>query len=590
MLSVGATEGRYTSTGKLSGYQVTVYHSGLDEYRHVNARDRLLLMDKVHNLEKVLARKWDAEVARQERAAAQLERLDKKDNAAERTRMAEEEQARLGHILQDTLSVDDTLDWDAMRNTDTFEWSMSPHFQKSEHASRPKRPAPLAYAEPPKRETYFKPPTFWQKVFFQSGILRHDQEKSFREAEERHSEAVKKTDAANAEAEEQFQAASLRWEKAEESFQAEKAEAEAERIQAEVHFKEQQDTENSVLAMFKADYFNKVPEAVEEYCETVLGNSSYSDFFTKSFDIEYLEGSRQLVVDFALPDKDDLPTLVKVTYVASRDDFAEKYLSDAALNRTYDSVIYQTMLRTLHELFEADAADAIDMVSLNGLVTSVNPASGVTETKCIASIQSTKDEFEAINLAAVDPKACFKALKGVAASKISSLTPVKPIMSVSREDRRFTDHYDVADALDDTTNLAAMDWEDFEHLIREVFAKEFSEGGGEVRVTKASRDGGVDAVAFDPDPIRGGKIVIQAKRYTNLVSVSAVRDLYGTVTSEGAIKGILVTTADYGPDAYRFAKDKPLTLLNGANLLHLLQSHGHAAKIDIAEAKRLAKA
>ena len=95
----------------------------------------------------------------------------------------------------------------------------------------------------------------------------------------------------------------------------------------------------------------------------------------------------------------------------------------------------------------------------------------------------------------------------------------------------------------------------------------------------------MDAVAFDPDPIRGGKIVIQAKRYTNIVEVSAVRDLYGTVLNEGAMKGILVTTSDYGPDAYEFAKGKPLTLLNGGNLLFLLEKHGHKAKIDLHEAK-----
>src|SRR5208337_4964154 len=136
-------------------------------------------------------------------------------------------------------------------------------------------------------------------------------------------------------------------------------------------------------------------------------------------------------------------------------------------------------------------------------------------------------------------------------------------------------------------NLAAMDWLDFENLIRELFEKEFSKNGGEVKITQASRDGGVDAIAFDPDPIRGGKIVIQAKRYTNTVGVSAVRDLYGTVVNEGATKGILVTTADYGPDAYEFAKNKPLTLMNGGNLLHLLEKHGHKANIDLKAAKKL---
>lgn len=134
-----------------------------------------------------------------------------------------------------------------------------------------------------------------------------------------------------------------------------------------------------------------------------------------------------------------------------------------------------------------------------------------------------------------------------------------------------------------------MGWEDFEHLVRELFEKEFGQNGGEVKVTRASSDGGVDAIAFDPDPIRGGKIVIQAKRYTNTVGVAAVRDLYGTVMNEGATKGILVTTSDYGADSYSFAKDKPLTLLNGGNLLHLLEKHGQQAKIDIKEARELLK-
>jgi restriction system protein len=136
-------------------------------------------------------------------------------------------------------------------------------------------------------------------------------------------------------------------------------------------------------------------------------------------------------------------------------------------------------------------------------------------------------------------------------------------------------------------NLAAMDWEDFEHLCRELFEKAFAGSGAEVKVTQASRDQGVDAVIFDPDVLRGGKIVVQAKRYTNTVDVSAVRDLYGALINEGATKGILVTTSQYGPDAYGFAKDKPITLLNGQELLGLLEKYGYHFRIDLAEAKKL---
>ena len=62
------------------------------------------------------------------------------------------------------------------------------------------------------------------------------------------------------------------------------------------------------------------------------------------------------------------------------------------------------------------------------------------------------------------------------------------------------------------------------------------------------------------------KIYIQAKRYKNVVGVAAVRDLYGTMINEGASKGILVTTSHYGPDAYDFAKDKPIELIDGTGI------------------------
>jgi restriction system protein len=80
-------------------------------------------------------------------------------------------------------------------------------------------------------------------------------------------------------------------------------------------------------------------------------------------------------------------------------------------------------------------------------------------------------------------------------------------------------------------------------------------------------------------------IVVQAKRYAKSVDVSAVRDLYGSLVSEGANKGILVPTADQGPDAYGFAQGKPIVPLNGSNLLHFLEKHGHKAWIDLREAE-----
>jgi len=352
-------------------------------------------------------------------------------------------------------------------------------------------------------------------------------------------------------------------------------------------FSRQQQERNELIRRTRKQYLSKAPNAVADYCEVVLSYSVYPDWCPQQFDLEYNRHTRILIVEYMLPSIDHVPKLKEVKYVKSKDELMEVFLSESAVNRLYDSLVYQIALRTLQELFNADDDKALDSIVFNGWVKSTDKATGRETNGCIVSVQASREEFLSFNLANVDPKACFRALKGIGSSKLHSLTPIPPILNISREDKRFVSSYAVAGSLEQSTNIAAMDWEDFEHLIRELFEQVFSQYGGEVKITRASRDSGVDAVAFDPDPIRGGKTVIQAKRYTNTVGVAAVRDLYGTVLNEGATKGILVTTADYGPDAYEFAKGKPLTLLSGSNLLQLLEQHGHKATIDLKAAKKI---
>jgi restriction system protein len=96
---------------------------------------------------------------------------------------------------------------------------------------------------------------------------------------------------------------------------------------------------------------------------------------------------------------------------------------------------------------------------------------------------------------------------------------------------------------------------EFEALVSNLFSKM----GLETKLTRSTKDGGVDAVAYDKRPVLGGKVVIQAKRYRHTVGVSAVRDLYGTMMNEGANKGILVTTAGYGPMHSILQRTSPLS-------------------------------
>jgi restriction system protein len=154
---------------------------------------------------------------------------------------------------------------------------------------------------------------------------------------------------------------------------------------------------------------------------------------------------------------------------------------------------------------------------------------------------------------------------------------VRPVIEFDMADPRFIKETDVLAGLDDRPNLMELTPGEFEGLITNLFARM----GLETKLTQASRDGGVDCVAYDIRPIFGGKVVIQAKRYKNTVGVSAVRDLFGTMQNEGATKGILVTTSGYGQASHDFANGKPLELIDGQNLLYLLQEHANlVAKIE----------
>jgi HJR/Mrr/RecB family endonuclease len=346
-----------------------------------------------------------------------------------------------------------------------------------------------------------------------------------------------------------------------------------------------QEIRRKEIENLKINYFRSNPDAVVTFNKEILELSKYNFEFEKEVEIDFNPDTRILLVEYTLPNIEQLPRIKETRYLSSKKEYKNIEISQRELQKLFDETCYSITLRSIYEILINDTNNAIDAVNFNGWIKSVNKATGKKENTCIISIQVKRDEYLEIELQNVEPKSCFKFFKGVGSSKLHGITAIQPILQIQKDDKRFVNSQNIE--FDNSTNLALMDWEDFEHLIRELFEKEFTSNGGEVKVTQASRDGGVDAIAFDPDPIRGGKIVIQAKRYTNTVGVSAVRDLYGTVLNEGANKGILVTTSDYGSDSYEFAKAKPITLLNGSNLLYLLEKHGTRAKIDIKEAKRI---
>jgi len=303
-----------------------------------------------------------------------------------------------------------------------------------------------------------------------------------------------------------------------------------------------------------------------------------------TWDIDFDEEQQILIVEIALPDVVHRPPF-KVAHLKSGS--VRKPLNQTEKRAVVPQVHPAILLRVASEVFRNDQAEIIKLFVLNGWLTFDDPRTGIKAKSYTASLMVEREQIVKLKIDKIDPVAAFNALHGKSAGSLVEIIPIEPTLALNKKDSRFVDAKEVLGTLGTDTNLAAMDWQDFEHLIRELFEKEFSGRGAEVKITQASRDRGVDAIVFDPDPIHGGKYVIQAKRYTNTVDVSAVRDLCAVVKKEGASRGILVTTSAYGADAYAFANNEPVTLLTGGELLGLLRKHGYGFRINLQEARQL---
>jgi restriction system protein len=311
------------------------------------------------------------------------------------------------------------------------------------------------------------------------------------------------------------------------------------------------------------------PAAVVSYFTLVLGASDYGDGFPQAFKAAYVPESRQFVVEYDLPPLDAVPEVKAYKYVKSTDAVSETPRPATSRRALYGSVVAQVTLRTIHEVFEADRGRHVDTVVFNGMVDTIDPGSGKQIRPCLITVRTTRDVFLELDLSHVEPMACLKHLSAGVSKSPAELTPVRPVLEFDMVDPRFIDESDALSTLDQRPNLMELTPNEFESLIQNLFAKM----GLDTKQTRPSRDGGVDCVAFDPRPIFGGKVVIQAKRYKNTVGVSAVRDLFGTLQNEGASKGILVATSGYGQASYEFAQNKPIELIDGSNLLYLLAEH-----------------
>jgi restriction system protein len=310
--------------------------------------------------------------------------------------------------------------------------------------------------------------------------------------------------------------------------------------------------------------------ATEFFTAALYGSRGWPDSFPRKVRAAWDQAESHLIVDWQLPDYSAVPETSRYRYIKSDD--RETLIARPAGQRKalYRQVIAQSALAILAEVFGSDQHRITKAVTVNGFVDRADPVTGRKTEAFLLTVMVERQAFSRLDIANVDPVSCIEGLRGHLSRRPENVEPVHPIRLAAAAGT------ELSSAMPANTDIMKMDPVEFENLVADLFQAM----GWQVMTTERTGDGGVDVRAMNLDPIQGGKLVIQVKRYKSTIPPAPVRDLYGTMLHEGAIKGIFVASSEFGPSALEFAAGKPLTLIGGRQLADLLTRYGFNPSTD----------
>ena len=349
-------------------------------------------------------------------------------------------------------------------------------------------------------------------------------------------------------------------------------------------FMAEQQLKNEQLNLLAVEYSAKQKEAVENWFDLVLKKSPYPLFFPKNAELAYIKERQTLEVTYELPHPDQVPKEKELEWDDTNQTGNAVLYGDEEFSQLYNDIVYKIILRIIHEIFSADYAKVVDGVRINGWVTALNKGNGQFEKICIASLYCMKQDFEKINLKKIEPSSCFKFLRGVSSPSLAEIIPIPQEPLYEQSGPGYITTSAETESQEVQINIANLNMQEFEKQLISLFEMEFGMESGDIKLRQELQDGSFEASGTDKEFIRGGRFIIQARKTTKPVGINAVKELYGSVMHEGAMKGILVTTSDFFPEVQEFVMMKPIILLNGSQLLLLFEKHGTKARISFREA------
>jgi restriction system protein len=267
--------------------------------------------------------------------------------------------------------------------------------------------------------------------------------------------------------------------------------------------------------------------------------------------------------EFALSDEESAELLPsgRVTVLQSRAHWARTYLSKAGLLESPRRNQHVITLKG-REVLASDPS-RIDNIFLDGF-------EGFREWRVRASADPAVTDPEAVNVG----------------GKLALPPNPTVLTGQTPEDAMATAHAVMNAALRDDLLplLQALSPVRFERLILDLLAA-MGYGGGQLgngRMTRASGDGGIDGV-IDEDALGLDAVYIQAKRFDAAYKVGRpdLQRFVGSLTGEGATKGVFVTTSDFSREAVSYVErvQHRIRLINGQKLAALMIQYGVGVRL-----------
>lgn len=304
--------------------------------------------------------------------------------------------AELDGLLEATIEVDDYIDLKTLLRAEATTPFDRPELEEATPSPQPPRlPQEPKYIEPAQPKGFFA-----KKKKLAAAI---------QSATEAHSAAYKKWEEAVTRLQDGHKADEEKHAK-EEALRVETLEAEKKRFQSEL------ETHNASVESFITNLSYGDADAIQEYIALVVENSEYPDHFPVGHDFSFDPSTAELSMQVTIPSPKDFPAVKSYKYIKTSDEIRASNLSAAEKKKRYSSALYQVAIRSLHEVFEADRRDLIQMISLEvGTIEKV-PATGRTKFLPFVGVTAEKGPFTEFNLSGLVPLATLQHL-GAAVSK-----------------------------------------------------------------------------------------------------------------------------------------------------------------------------